>query len=150
MFLSRRKSKTNPITNDEFIKYSVLFLALGASIVHLAVYSEHAALRFEYSIFLLSAAGGQLFYGISYILLIFSDDKLAIKKNDKKYISKEYYKKSLILNLIGLVGSLVLILLFLYSVIFPPPLSPNSYPEDVDLGGIIAKSLEGVLVVGII
>lgn len=150
MFLSRRKSKTNPITNDEFIKYSVLFLALGASIVHLAVYSEHAALRFEYSIFLISAAGGQLFYGISYILLIFSDDKLVIKKTDKKYISKEYYKKSLILNLIGLVGSLVLILLFLYSVIFPPPLSPNSHPEDVDLGGIIAKSLEGALVVGII
>jgi len=84
MFLSRRKSKTNPISNDEFIKYSVLFLALGASIVHLAVYADHAALRFEYSIFLISAAGGQLFYGISYILLIFSDDKLAIKKTDKK------------------------------------------------------------------
>ena len=38
MFLSRRKSKTKPISNDEFIKYSVLFLAVGASIVHIAVY----------------------------------------------------------------------------------------------------------------
>jgi hypothetical protein len=150
MFLSRRKSKTNPISNDEFIKYSVLFLALGAAIVHLAVYSGHATLRIEYSIFLISAAGGQLFYGISYILLIFSDDKLTAKKTDKKYISKEYYKKSLVLNLIGLAGSLVLIFLYLYSVIFPPPLSPNSTPEDVDLGGIIAKSFEIILVVGII
>lgn len=150
MYLSRRKSKINPISNDEFIKYSVLFLAIGAAIIHLAVFSEHAALRLEYSIFLISAAGGQLFYGLSYILLIFSDDKLVIKKTDKKYISKKYYKKSLILNYIGLVGSLVLICLFLYSVIFPPPLSPNPHPEDVDLAGIIDKALEITLVIGIV
>lgn len=150
MYLSRRNSKTNPISNDEFIKYSVLFLAIGAAIIHLAVFSEHAALRFEYSIFLISAAGGQLFYGLSYIMLIFSDDKLSIKKTDKRYISKKYYKKSLILNYIGLVGSLVLIFLFLYSVIFPPPLSPNPHPEDVDLAGIIDKALEITLVIGII
>ena len=120
MFLSRRKSKTNPISNDEFIKYSVLFLALGAALVHLAVYSGHATLRYEYSIFLISAAGGQLLYGISYILLIFSDEKLTVKKTDKKYVSKEYYKKSLILNWIGLVGSLVLIFLYLLLSHFPP------------------------------
>lgn len=150
MFLSRRRSKTNPISNDEFIKYSVLFLAVGAAIVHLAVYSGHATLRLEYSIFLLSAAGGQLFYGISYIFLIFSDDRLAIKKTDKKFVSKEYYKKSRILNSIGLAGSLVLIGLYVYSVTFPPPLSPNAHPEDVDMAGIIDKSLEIVLVVGII
>ncbi len=150
MFLSRRKSKTNPISNEEFIKYSVLFLAVGAAIVHIAVYSGHATLRLEYSIFLLCAAGGQLFYGISYIFLIFSDDRLAIKKTDKKFISKEYYKKSKILNLIGLAGSLVLIGLYIYSVTFPPPLSPNAHPEDVDLAGIIDKSLEIVLVIGII
>ncbi|HYF99818.1 MAG TPA: hypothetical protein VD815_06985 [Candidatus Saccharimonadales bacterium] len=150
MFLSRRKSKTNPISNEEFIKYSVLFLAVGAAIVHLAVYSGHATLRLEYSIFLLSAAGGQLFYGISYIFLIFSDDRLEIKKSDKRFISKEYYKKSKILNWIGLGGSLVLIGLYIYSVTFPPPLSPNAHPEDVDLAGVIDKSLEIVLVIGII
>jgi hypothetical protein len=150
MFLSRRKSKTNPISNDEFIKYSVLFLAVGAAIVHLAVYSGHATLRLEYSIFLIAAAGGQLFYGISYIFLIFSDDRLSIKKTDKKFISKEYYKKSKILNSIGLAGSLVLIGLYVYSVTFPPPLSPNPHPEDVDLAGIIDKSLEIILVIGII
>ena len=150
MFLSRRKSKTNPISNDEFIKYSVLFLAVGAAIVHIAVYPGHATLRLEYSILLLSAAGGQLFYGISYIFLIFSDDRLATKKTDKKFISKEYYKKSKILNSIGLVGSLVLIGLYIYSVTFPPPLSPTAHPEDVHFAGIIDKSLELVLVIGII
>ena len=120
MFLSRRKSKTNPISNDEFIKYSVLFLALGAAIVHLAVYSGHATLRYEYSIFLISAAGGQLFYGISYILLIFSDDKLTVKKTDKKYVSKEYIQKvfNLKLDWIGRVfGSNILILVLSH---FPP------------------------------
>lgn len=149
MYLSRRKSKTNPISNEEFIKYSVLFLAVGASIVHIAVYSGHATLRLEYSIFLISAAGGQLFYGISYIFLIFSDDRLPIKKTDKRFITKEYYKKSKILNLIGLAGSLVLIGLYIYSVTFPPPLSPNAHPEDVDFAGILDKSLEILLVIGI-
>jgi len=38
----------------------------------------------------------------------------------------------------------------LYSVTFPPPLSPNGTPEDVDLAGIMAKALEIVLVIGII
>jgi hypothetical protein len=150
IFLSRRKSKTNPISNYEFIKYSVLFLALGASIVHLSVYADHAGLRLEYSIFLLAASGGQLFYGLVYIILNFSDDKLGMKKQYKKFVSKEYYKKSLILNWIGVAGSLVLILLYAYSIIFPPPLSPNAIPEDVDLAGIIDKALEIVLVIGII
>ncbi|MDQ4073310.1 MAG: hypothetical protein M3162_03290 [Thermoproteota archaeon] len=150
MFLSRRKSKINPISNDEFVKYSVLFLALGASIVHLAVYPQHAALRLEYSIFLISASGGQLLYGIMYILLIFSDDKSGIKKTSKDMVSKEYYKKSLTLNWLGLGGSLFLILLYIYAVTFPPPLSPNDHPEDVDIAGIIDKSLEVILVIGIL
>ncbi|MGD9533099.1 MAG: hypothetical protein AB7V56_04930 [Candidatus Nitrosocosmicus sp.] len=150
IFLSRRKSKTHPISNYEFIKYSVLFLALGASIVHLSVYADHAGLRLEYSIFLIAASGGQLFYGLVYIILNFSDDRLGIKKKHRNFVSKDYYRKSFILNWIGLGGSLVLILLYIYSIIFPPPLSPNAIPEDVDLAGIIDKALEIVLVTGII
>jgi len=37
-------------TNDEFIKYSVLFLAMGASIIHLATYPTHEALSTAYSL----------------------------------------------------------------------------------------------------
>jgi hypothetical protein len=35
-------------------------------------------------------------------------------------------------------------------VIFPPPLSPNNQPEDIDAAGILAKSTEVTLVFGIL
>ena len=47
-------------------------------------------------------------------------------------------------------GSLFLIALYLYAVTFPPPLSPNPHPEDVDIAGIVDKSLEVILVIGIV
>ena len=152
MYWGRRKDKSvDPISNYDFIKYSVLLLAMGAAVVHLAVYPGHAGLRLEYSIFLISASAIQIAYGIMYMLLIFSDDNDSrIKKSNKLLISKQYYKKSLILNWIGLGGSLFLILLYLYAVTFPPPLSPNPHPEDVDIFGLLDKSLEVVLVVGIV
>ncbi|MER5190871.1 MAG: hypothetical protein ABJB76_04070 [Candidatus Nitrosocosmicus sp.] len=154
MYWSRRKEALfSDYSKYDFIKYSVLFFALGASVVHLAVYPEHGALRLEYSIFLLSASGFQLAYGIMYILLIFSEDNPVdnrLKRSDKLLVTKQYYKKSLILNLFGLVGSLFLIFLYLYSVSFPPPLSPNSHPEDIDISGIMDKSLEVILVIGIL
>jgi hypothetical protein len=152
MYWSRRNNKAfSPLTNSDFIKYSVLFLAFGASIVHLAVYPGHAALRLEYSIFLISASAVQLAYGIMYVLLIFSEDSDSrIRKYDKMLVTKQYYRKALKLNLFGLIGSLFLIFLYLYAVTFPPPLSPNPHPEDVDLAGIVDKSLEVLLVIGIL
>ena len=154
MFWSRRRHKDkefDPLTNNDFVKYSVLFLAFGASIVHLAVYPSHAGLRLEYSIFLISASAVQLAYGIMYVLLIFSEDNdRGIRKYDKMLVTKQYYMKSLKLNLFGLIGSLVLIFLYIYAVTFPPPLSPNAHPEDVDIAGIVDKSLEVILVIGIL
>jgi hypothetical protein len=154
MYWSRRKNALfNDYTKYDFIKYFVLLLALGASVVHLAIFPEHGALRLEYSIFLLSASGAQLAYGIIYILLIYSEETTTdnrLKKTDKLLVTKQYYRKSLLLNLFGLVGSLILIILYLYSITFTPPLSPNGRPEDVDLSGIIDKSLEVILVIGIV
>ncbi|MDQ4073997.1 MAG: hypothetical protein M3162_06800 [Thermoproteota archaeon] len=147
IYWSRRKAKNEyAISNNDFIRYSVLILALGIPIVHLAVFTEHGALRGEYSIFLISASGAQLAYGIMYILLIFSGNS----SKAGSQVTKEYYKKSLVLNWFGLAGSLVLILLYLYSVTFPPPLSPNEHPEDVDVAGVVDKSLGIILVIGIL
>ena len=129
------------------IKYSVMMFAIGAGIVHLAVYSEHGSLRIQYSIFLLAAAAAQFAYGIVYVLMTLTTELDSIRS---ARIAKEYYKKSVILNLFGLIGSSVLLGLYIYSVVLPPPLSPINRPEAVDVAGILDKSLEAVLVIGIV
>jgi hypothetical protein len=128
------------------IKYFVMMLAIGAGIVHLAVYSEHGSLRIQYSIFLLAAAGAQFAYGIVYVLMTLTTELDSLRS---VRTAREYYKKSVILNLFGLVGSSVLLGLYIYSVVLPPPLSPINRPEPVDIAGILDKSLEVVLIIGI-
>ena len=68
-YMRRKKSGLYPmLTNNEVVKYSVMLLALCAGLIHFAVFSEHGSLRIEYSIFLLSAGGSQVAYGLLYIL----------------------------------------------------------------------------------
>jgi hypothetical protein len=135
------------LTKNEIIKYSVLLLAISSGIVHLAVYSEHGSLRIEYSIFLLTAGATQIAYSMLYILLTITDQS---STGQSREFAKLYYRKSVIVNLFGLVGSSVLLGLYAYSVTFPPPLSPNNVPEDIDFGGILDKALELALVIGIV
>jgi hypothetical protein len=135
------------LTKNEVIKYAVLLLAVSSGVVHLAVFSEHGSLRIEYSIFLLTAGASQIAYSMLYVLLTLAVEPTAARS---KELAKSYYKKSLIINLFGLVGSSVLLGLYLYSVSFPPPLSPNNVPEDIDLGGVLDKALELALVIGIV
>ena len=61
-----------------------------------------------------------------------------------------YYRKAVTINLFGLFGTAVLVGLYTYSVIFPPPLSPTNMPETVDIAGILAKSLEVLLIISIV
>ena len=135
------------IENKFALKYIIMFLAIAAGFVHLAVYAEHGSLRIEYSIFLLVAGACQFAYGILYSLLTVTSGQAGIVSN---HLALTYYKKTLVLNLFGLVGTGVLLGLYLYSVVLPPPLSPNNSPEDIDLGGILDKILEASLVVGIV
>lgn len=140
--------KNSTVTDREIlIRYSVMMLAIGAGIVHLAIYSEHGSLRIEYSIFLLAAASAQLAYGIVYVIMTLAIEVDSIRSTG---IAKLYYKKSAILNLFGLIGSSVLLGLYIYSVALPPPLSPINRPEAVDVAGILDKSLEVVLIIGIV
>jgi hypothetical protein len=78
-----------------------------------------------------------------------------IIKEDKKQLesialAKSYYKKTVAVNLFGLIGTGVLLGLYTYTIVFPPPLSPNNEPDRVDFAGILAKSIELFLVVGIV
>lgn len=147
-YKSRRKSALYPnLTKNEVLKYIVLLLAVAAGIVHLVVYSEHGGLRIEYSIFLLTAGASQIAYSVLYVLLTLSGESIAGKSREP---AKTYYRKTVIVNLFGLIGSSVLLGLYAYSVILPPPLSPNNVPEDIDVSGILDKSLEISLVIGII
>jgi heme/copper-type cytochrome/quinol oxidase subunit 3 len=136
------------LNKNEVIKYSVLILAVSSGIVHLAVYSEHGGLRIEYSIFLLAAGASQIAYSMLYVLLTIAGE--SAEESKSREFAKSYYHKSVAVNLFGLVGSAILLGLYTYSVIFPPPLSPNNVPEDVDLGGILDKTLEAALVIGVV
>jgi hypothetical protein len=130
-------------TQSDTARYIIMLAAIAGGIVHLAVYAEHASLRLEYSIFLLVAAGMQIVYGVAYTLLTLAGQAA----NESAH---KYYQKKVAVNLFGLVGTGVLIALYAYSVILPPPLSPNARPESIDIAGILAKAIEVFTVIGIV
>lgn len=143
-YRSRRKSgKYRGSDQRETARYVVMLAAIAGGIVHLAVYAEHSSLRIEYSVFLLVAAVMQIAYGVAYTLLTL----VGQDTNDSPY---QHYRKTLAVNLFGLIGTGVLLGLYAYAVILPPPLSPNNRPEDIDIGGILAKAIEVFTVIGIL
>jgi hypothetical protein len=147
IFVKRRKMIMSANIRDrQVLKYCILLLAMASGFVHIAVFPTHASLRIEYSIFLFSAGAAQFAYGIVYVLISLNessirDDTVSMRKN---------YRKTVVLNLFGLIGSSVLLGLYLYSVMFPPPLSPNNVAEQIEIGGILAKSTEAILIVGVV
>ncbi|HVX03022.1 MAG TPA: hypothetical protein VHA09_07695 [Nitrososphaera sp.] len=140
----RKRKQLHANSSEEFVRWGVLLLAIAGGMVHFAVYAEHSALRLEYGIFLIVAGVGQVCYGIIYILLTM------VGAEESRMAPRRYYRKTVVLNLFGLIGTAVLLGLYAYAITFPPPLSPNPVPEEVDLGGILAKSAEAILVVGIV
>jgi hypothetical protein len=143
-YRSRRKSGRHRGSDQrETARYVVMLAAIAGGIVHLAVYAEHASLRLEYSIFLLVAAVMQIAYGVAYTLLTL----VGQGTNESPY---QHYRKTVAVNLFGLIGTGVLLGLYAYAVILPPPLSPNNKPEDIDIAGILAKAIEVFTVIGIL
>jgi hypothetical protein len=147
MFLKRKKTiMTANLGDKQVLKYCILFLAMASGFVHIAVFPGHASLRIEYSIFLFAAGAAQFAYGIVYVLISLNESKIS---NDL-VSARKHYRKTAVLNMFGLIGSSVLLGLYLYSVIFPPPLSPNNVAEQVELAGVLAKSTEAILVGGVV
>jgi hypothetical protein len=143
-FLNLRKKGIQP-ERPELIKYIIMLLAVAGGIIHLGVYADHGSLRIEYSIFLLAAAATQVAFGVFFALMTIMPSSV---KSRQSIILQ--YNKTLLLNLIGLVGTSILVGLYIYVVIFPPPLSPNGAPEDIELDGMFSKSVEITTLIGII
>ena len=142
----RLKNKGLQPARDEMIKYIIMLLALAGGMVHLGVYAEHAGLRLEYSIFLLIAAIMQIIFGVMYVsLTIFGSPKKQTIKS-----AKSYYRNTKKINIFGLIGTAILVGLYIYTIIYPPPLAPNDEPEEIDFSGVLAKSVEISLIVGIV
>jgi len=146
-YFKKRNLTLDSVPEKETLKYVIMLLAIAGGLVHLAIFPEHGSLQIYYSIFLLAAAGAQLAYGILYILINFAPEPYS--GNNKKFILSQY-KKRVALNYFGLFGTSVLIGLYAYSVIVAPPLSPDNKSENIDFAGIMAKSVEILLVIGII
>jgi hypothetical protein len=143
-YWSRKKSGQFVAAPGDTVRYIVTLAAIAGGLVHFAVYSGHASLRIEYSIFLIVAGGMQVTYGILYTMLTL------VASTTGRTRPHDHYRKTVAVNLFGLVGTAVLLGLYAYAVIFPPPLSPNDRPEDVDVAGILAKAVEGFVVIGIV
>lgn len=144
---SKRRKTIGGRNKEETVRYIIMLAAIAGGIVHLAVYADHGLLRIEYSIFLITAGGMQIVYGVVYTLLVLTGE---LKSRDRSVAAeREFYRKTVAVNIFGLVGTAILLGLYAYAVIFPPPLSPNNQPEDVDASGILAKSIEVFTMIGI-
>ncbi len=98
-----KKSGRNPNNiRIDTVRYLVMLAAIAGGAVHLAVCAEHASLRLEYSIFLLVAAGMQIVYGVVYSLLTLTGQGA----NEPTSL---YYRKKMVVNLFGLVGTGILL-----------------------------------------
>lgn len=143
-YRSKKKKGQFVAAPGDTMRYIVTFAAIAGGLVHFAVYSGHASLRLEYSIFLIVAGGMQVTYGIMYLMLSL------VGPTTGRAMPGSHYRKTVAVNLFGLVGTAILLGLYVYSVTLPPPLSPNDRPEDVDFAGILAKSVEVFVVIGIV
>lgn len=132
----------------QIIKYSLTLLALAGGIVHLVVFPEHGSLHVYYSIFLLAAAAGQIAYGVLYFLVMLSKPFYEMPIEHLQVI-KSTYQHNMAVNWFGFMGTAVLIGLYVYVVIYPPPLSPINQPEKIEIAGILSKSVEVALLIGI-
>jgi len=143
-FWNLRKKGIQP-TTPEVMKYLIMLLAVAGGIIHLGVYADHGSQRIEYSIFLLTASIIQVAFGTFYVLMTL----LPVSVTSRQSIL-QHYNKTLLLNLVGLVGTSILVGLYIFVLIFPPPLSPDGKPEILDYDGAFSKSVEISTMIGIL
>ena len=141
-----RAAKDGSASGKQVVKYSIMLLALAGGIVHLVVFPEHGSLHIYYSIFLLAASGGQIAYGILYFLVMLSKPFYEVSATNE---IRSTYLNNMAVNWFGFFGTAVLVGLYIYVLLYPPPLSPTNQPEEIEIAGVLAKSLEVALLIGI-
>lgn len=141
-----KTAKEGSASGKQIVKYSIMLLALAGGIVHLVVFPEHGSLHIYYSIFLLAASGGQIAYGILYFLVMLSKPFYEVSATNE---IRSTYLNNMAVNWFGFFGTAVLVGLYTYVLLYPPPLSPTNQPEEIEIAGVLAKSLEVALLIGI-
>ncbi len=140
------KNKTDSkqkLSKHETLRYVVMFLAFAGGIIHLSIYVDHAPLRVEYGMFLLLTAISQIGFGVLVLSIVLFTPNMSQKE------LRIIHRRNTAVYLFGIIGSAILIGLYLYAITFTPPLSPENHPEHIDIAGILAKSLE-IALIGVI
>lgn len=138
-YQNKRNSKQK-LGKYETLRYVITLLAFAGGLIHLAIYVDHAPLRVEYGLFLLLAAISQIGFGA----LVLST--LLFSSNLFQTDFRNFHRRNLAIYLFGLIGSIILIGLYVYTVNFSLPLSPENYSEKIEVAGIFAKVLEMSLI----
>lgn len=141
-YKNKRNSKQK-LSKHETLQYVIMFLSFAGGIIHLSIYVDHAPLRVEYGMFLLLASISQIGFGVLFLSTLLFDSTMPQKE------LRSIYNRNIAVYLFGILGSAVLIGLYIYAISYPPPLSPENHPEHIDIAGIVAKILE-VTLIGVI
>jgi len=139
-----KRNSNHKLSRYETLRYVIMFLAFAGGLIHLSIYVDHTPLRIEYGMFLLLAAISQIGFGVLLLSTILFVPNMLQKD------LMNFHRRNFTIYLFGLIGSTVLIGLYIYSVSFPFPLSSENHPEHIDVAGIIAKILEISLIAVII
>ncbi len=143
-YSKRKKENKDVIPKQEVLKYIVMFLAIAGGLIHMSIYIDHAQLQIEYAMFLLLASISQVGFGMLLLTVLISKSVLKNIKSDKSNSNK-----NTLIYLFGLIGSVILVSLYTYVVTVTLPLSTDTQPENIEISGIIAISLE-ISLIGII
>ena len=115
------KSNYSNLRNIGIITISVTILSISAGIIHLLLIQEHMKESFMWGIFFLLSGIAQIIFGIIISII----DKLSpIKKS--------------ILYYFGIIGNALLVGIFVFVRLFPPPFSSEASPlNELQPNGII-------------
>jgi hypothetical protein len=125
--------KTNNSSSIEIqrrrIIISIAILSMAAGTIHILLIHEHIQASFWWGMFFLISGGAQVIYGIIIGFVKKSNNSTAL-----------YY--------IGIVGNVIMFVIFILARLVTPPFSPEGTPEnELDPNGIITLIIEAAIAI---